>query len=449
MSIISLKQRLLSGGLWALVGRMAGVLLAVIINVLLSRILSPEAMGAYFLAFSLVVVYSTIAQLGLSQVVVRLVAESMQREQLGRAAKAIRLVFFYGSIGSATVGGVIYFGVGDWLAEYVLHSIRLIEVMGWVALWVVSFAFQSLFAETFRGFHDIKSAALFGGVTSSVFTILLIVAFWFLYHQSTLERVIIYSVVGVMVNNLIAFFCIKRTYVTLRGENDLYGREVLKMAFPLLVTNVTVIALSQVGLWIVGIYLTQEDVAVYGAASRLAQIMMLVTSVLYAFLPPLIAQLHEKKDTKMLQDVLQTGALLNTLLVLPLLLMVVFFSGDILGLLYGKFYSRGSGVLVMLASGLFVNVLTGMRGYVLMMTGREKMQMYISLFGGCLNALACVVGALCWGINGVAFAAMFSMVVQCLIELWAVRFTMGLWSHGLVSPVAAFEKAARLIRSRL
>ncbi|MDO9054468.1 MAG: oligosaccharide flippase family protein [Gallionella sp.] len=200
MNILILKP-ILSGGLWALVGRMAGVLLAVVINVLLSRILSPEAMGAYFLAFSLVVVHSTLAQLGLSQVVVRLVAESMQREQPGRAAKTIRLVFIYGGLGSATVGGVIFLGVGDWLAEYVFHSIYLIEVMGWIALWVVSFTFQSLFAETFRGFHDIKSAALFGGVTSSIFTILLIVTVWFFYHQSTLERVIVYCVVGVMVSN--------------------------------------------------------------------------------------------------------------------------------------------------------------------------------------------------------------------------------------------------------
>lgn len=448
MTAVSIKQRLFSGGLWALIGRVTGVFLAVAINSILARILSPDAMGVYFLALSLVVVAAIIAQLGLNQVIVRLVAESMQRGEPARAGRSILLVFGYGVLGSVVVASAMYLGVGDWLAEHVFHSKQLREVTGLIAIWIILSALQSLLAETFRGFHDIKSAALYGGVASNVVTAGLILAVWIFQNQTTLEEVIYYTIAGVITSNFIAFILVNKKYLNLRGASDLSGREVIQIAWPLLVTNLTGNALTQVGLWIVGAFLTQEDVAVFGAAARLSQIMMLVTSLLYAFLPPLIAQWYEKKDFCLLQEVLQGSALLNTLLVLPLLGSVILFPSGILQLLYGEFYSRGSSVLVMLSIGLFVNVLTGIRGYVLIMSGREKLQMYISLFGGTLNTVACVIGAIYWGINGVAFAAMFSMITQCIVELFAVKSRLGVWTHGVINPVKYTRKFVLLISQR-
>ena len=87
---VSLRNRLLSGGVWATGGKAAAAASAVGVNALLARLLRPEELGAYFLTLSLVSITATIAGLGLSRTVVRLVAESVGREEPGRARGAVR-----------------------------------------------------------------------------------------------------------------------------------------------------------------------------------------------------------------------------------------------------------------------------------------------------------------------------------------------------------------------
>ena len=51
-----LKRRLLTGGAWASGGKFVATLTAFATNALLARLLSPQDFGAYFLAFSVVLV---------------------------------------------------------------------------------------------------------------------------------------------------------------------------------------------------------------------------------------------------------------------------------------------------------------------------------------------------------------------------------------------------------
>jgi O-antigen/teichoic acid export membrane protein len=62
----TLKQRLLSGSAWALTGKAASVLAALMVNALLARLLSPQDFGAYFLALSTVYLGTTVGALGLN-----------------------------------------------------------------------------------------------------------------------------------------------------------------------------------------------------------------------------------------------------------------------------------------------------------------------------------------------------------------------------------------------
>jgi O-antigen/teichoic acid export membrane protein len=72
-----LKRRLLSGGAWALGSKILVALARLISSVLLARLLTPEALGTYFLAYSILNVGTSLAALGLTGTVVRLVAQGM------------------------------------------------------------------------------------------------------------------------------------------------------------------------------------------------------------------------------------------------------------------------------------------------------------------------------------------------------------------------------------
>src|SRR3712207_2962452 len=95
-----LRRRLLSGGAWAFGGKLLVALAGLISSALLARLLTPQALGTYFLAFSILNVGTSLGALGLTGTVVRLVAQSMGLNLFGRVRRVISVVISVGTLGA-------------------------------------------------------------------------------------------------------------------------------------------------------------------------------------------------------------------------------------------------------------------------------------------------------------------------------------------------------------
>ena len=192
----SIKEKLLKGSVWAFSGKMLAALTGLAVNALLARLLSPAEMGAYFLILSLVSVVAIVGQLGLTQTIVRLVAESMGINSPSRARKSIVLVLRIAGISSVAVSFIFAYGLGHWVAEQLFNSKLISEVMGIASIWVFVIVFQQLLAEIYRGFHDIKLATLFGGLATSIISMILFLLLWLLNKEGNLEQIVTLTVVA-------------------------------------------------------------------------------------------------------------------------------------------------------------------------------------------------------------------------------------------------------------
>ncbi|MBI5611891.1 MAG: oligosaccharide flippase family protein [Gammaproteobacteria bacterium] len=411
---------------------------------LLARLLAPAEYGAYFLAMSVVLFGAMLASLGLNQAAVRFVAEAIGLNQEARARVLLLRILKLGLIGSLTVAAG-YFLVGEPLLALFLDVPALFAVTGLVALWIAVSAFQRLIAEGLRGFHDIRNATLFGGFLSGALTVGALGVSWGMQGEAHLAGVLAIVVIATAASALLGGWRLGRRVMALPvAKLPVGNREILHVAWPLLLTNLAVFVLTQVDLWILAAFRPAEEVARYGAASRLALVTMVVTSVLYAVLPPIIARQHARHEKHQLQRILRAGATFTSLVSLPVFLAFVIAPQWLLALVYGDYYADASAVLALLATGLFVNVITGMRGNVLMMTGNERIELQISLVGGAINIALCLVGAHYGGMLGVALAAMSAMVIQCLIEEVAVRRVLGIWTHASINSLSDIRRLFNL-----
>src|ERR687898_1002959 len=109
----TLRRRLVSGSAWASGGRIGGAMLGIVTNGLLARLLSPQELGAYFLALSIVSLGAVLGSMGLPKTVVRLVAENMGLGRSGRTRRAIRTVLGLGAVGTLLTSLAYYLVVGD------------------------------------------------------------------------------------------------------------------------------------------------------------------------------------------------------------------------------------------------------------------------------------------------------------------------------------------------
>jgi len=145
-----LRKRLLSGGSWALVGKLSTAALGILVSSLITRLLLPEEVGVYFLSLSVVYILAMLSQSGLSQAIVRLIAESVGKGNPSRAWEYVRFVFVGVGVGSLVVTAGLHLGLGKWLAFEVFDLPLMGEVIGLITIWIVVVAFSRLPRYSFR-----------------------------------------------------------------------------------------------------------------------------------------------------------------------------------------------------------------------------------------------------------------------------------------------------------
>ncbi len=436
-------QRLIHGSFWATSEKMVSVFLGFASYFLLAHLLSPHEMGAYFLTMSLVALSATLAQLGLNQTIVRLVAEAVGTGRPGRAAAAVKKVMLYGGAGALVVAGILISGAGRWVAVEVFHSSLMAHVMVLAGIMLIMTTFQGLLSESFRGFYDIRYASIFSGFFSTLISILLFFILWMKTGHADLATVMILSIIGGTTSNLAAAFLLKRKVNTVAGKDELRRREILTIAWPMLVTNLTLFVLNQMSIWVVGAFLPESQVAVYGAALRFALLLEKPLLIANAFLPPIIAEMYFTGRKTELERIIRTVAAFVSIPALLLLLGFILFGKMMLGIIFGEFYQSGTILLLILSMGQFINVWSGSCGITLMMTGHQKYMMGITVVCGLLGLGASIILVQLYGALGVAISFSATLSTQNILMLVFCRIKTGIWAFAHFS----WPAFRRLIKS--
>ena len=429
-SKVSQRARLMSGGLWALAGKVFGGIVLVATNMLLARILSLEEFGGYFLALSLVTMCATMAPVGANRAVVRFIAEAMGAAQPAQARAAIRHAMYLGIGGSLTLAVILSLGPGDWLASEVVHSSSLAESVQLVALWIIPATITLLIVEIFRGFRDLRRATIYGGLLASTLTMTVLAVSYVFEIRMGLPTVIRVSCAAAAIGALTAGVVLLRRVRQLpRSTSTKSLMGTLRVSGPLFITTATVLVLSQADIWLLGASGSQQDVATYVAAAKLMFVVSIPLTIVNAVIQPLIAEHYSQKRHHELQRLLRASATIAALPAMAALVCAIMFASPILRLLYGDAYVAGTVVLIILAAGQMVNVWTGSCAIVLMMTGHERALMGLTALTSLmsLTLMAALVGP--FGTIGVAAGSAIGVSVHNAVLWMATRRLAGVWTN--------------------
>ena len=369
------------------------------------------------------------SQLGLHQTVVRLVAESMGGGDTARARKAISIAFRYCLVGTIVVAGALLAGLGERLAITLWKSPLMAASLGAIVAWSAVAAFQILTSETFRGLQDLRLASVFGGVITGSFTMLTLLGVWLVVGKSELEEVIWITAAATALSLALALTVLRRKIEPLDHCSTLTAAEMLSISFPVWITGLATFAMLQIDLWVIGAHLSKEQVGIYFAAVRLVAFVAQPLLLVNLIVPPFIAELYHKGETKWLERVLRNTATIAGLPALLVLAIYVLFAGPILAVVFTEPYRAAATVLTILAVGRTANVLTGSCGVTLIMTGHQSQLMTITLITGGLTVTGILVAVERWGMTGVAAAVACGNILQNTAMWLAARHYTGMWTH--------------------
>ena len=431
----SLRQRLLTGGSWVLAGKVVTALSTLALNAILARTLEKQVYGLYVISFSLVTGAAMLSQLGLHSAVVRLIAESMATERQARARSAVIFTYRWVAIGVVVVSGFLVFGGGNWLAGTVWNKPALAASMGFIAAWAALQSFQVLTSETFRGFHDIRLASIFGGVITGSLSVLLLGLFALSGRPPTLSAILGLIVVSSLSSLALGLYVLHRRVRSLASGEPLSRRTAFGIALPLWINGLCAFGLNQADVLILAAFRPETEVALYGPARMLVgvvvQSMMLVTLVV----PPFIAEMYARGEKRRLERMLRLTATMAGIPAFVTLVVYIYFGEAILGLIYGDDYRTGATVLAILSTGRMFSVFAGSAAVTLGMTGHQKTLMRITLLSAVITVGSALLVVDRYGGVGVATVVASGVVLQHLMNWTAARHHTGMWTHiGLPRP---------------
>jgi O-antigen/teichoic acid export membrane protein len=455
LSASTLRRRLLSGSTWALGGKIGAATIGIVTTGVLTRLLTKQEVAVYLLAFSIISLGAVIGSLGLPKTVLRFVAESITLGQPGRARRAIYTALGLGVLGALCISLAYFFIVGDLVSRYLFHSSALVAVIGLTAGWMAISTMQEIMAETFRGFHDIRMATLFGGLATGgksaglIMRVMLLACLVLLLAtvgHTDLRTVMLASVGAGAASSLLAalFLHNKISSLGTQGmENRISVGDELRDAFPILIISLTsFILLSAADLWILNYFGSKDEVAVYGVAARLVTFIAMPLLLTNLVLPPIIAEMYAQDRTAELEGTLRSFSTLSGVPSLLVLILFMLLGGPILGLVYGaKLFPPGSLaihqgaiVLVLLSAGKLAAVWAGSCGAVLQFTGHQRSMLRVNLLTSPLFIIGALLVVRDYGPIGIASMTAAVTVLQNAALVLVAKRKTGMWTHVSLSP---------------
>ena len=430
----SLKRRMLAGGFWVLLGKSVTVLCTLANEALLTRMLGEHGYGVYVTAFSFVSVAAVSVQMGLHQAVVKFIAASMGLSQPGRAREAVRLVYRWALVGAAVGFLVIVAGPGALLVKRGWDAPELAASIGSLAVWAVLISFQVITSESFRGFKDLRFAALFGGAITGILNVCLLTMIWLGWGHTgigvALRVIVVASAISLGLGLLVLY---RRYVVKLPVERgSIQSAELFSTAGPLWAMIFVNNLLAHADRLIMAAYLTKPEIGIYGAAARLVMLVSQPLILINLLVPPFIAELYARGEKKRLERILRQTAALAGIPALVVLLGFVFFGESILGLFYPDAYRAGAGILAILSISKMANVFFGSAGITMAMTGHQHILMRIAVFFSGLSIVGVFLVVPRWGAVGVAVVVTTGSSLVFAAQWLATKRYTGMWTHASI-----------------
>lgn len=389
--------------IWSVSSRFTAAGLAFLVNVLLTRGLSKEDVGHFFLSLSIAWGGALVCQWGSSILAVKWIATARARGDLEEVRESVWSLIFFTLLQGAFVALIV-------LALDQPIETRLI----WLS-WTFAVALQNLVPEIMRGFDDVKWASLLSGPIPQAFCATVVGIGELVQGRLTFQQA---SLLFIFSNLLCTAFGLSlvaaRAPIRFRLKRyTLFLRETTPIALSLAATYF----LSQADLWVCGYLLPKEDVATYGIAQRFVAFVSMPMMIYGSVVTPKMAELLSLRDWQGLNRLLHRGTFLTSLFATVVFLGGVALGWPVMKLLFGETYTNAYPLFLFLGAGQVIHALAGPNGYILLLSGQQSAAMIATVAAAIFLAAAALIFGRSWGTVGIAFASALALTLQT-VWMW-------------------------------
>ena len=239
----------------------------------------------------------------------------------------------------------------------------------------------------------------------------------------------------------LAFYYLKKIFPSITDRRKPYRFEIKKIlgfSWPLAFVGFFSVIVLQINTIMLGYYSTSEAVGIFGAVQRTSLVIPVILVSFNAIFAPVIADLYNRKQLKKLEGLYKIVTNWIFMISLPLFLIFVFFSREVLGI-WGDEYIAGWLSLIIVSTAMLFNCGVGSVKSIIMMIGRSRLNL---VNDGTTFALTIILSILLiprYGVLGASIsfaAAIFVGNIMGLAEIFII-LRIHPYKLSILKPVAA------------
>lgn len=236
-----------------------------------------------------------------------------------------------------------------------------------------------------------------------------------------------YTAAYLLAAGLSMYYLFSRTSLFDRVGFDPMYRRLLLFSLPLIVTTAMKMLLSNTDTFVVGVFGTIGDVAVYNVAYPLASLLTVALGAFGFVFMPIVSELEADGRDEEFVLAYQVVSKWILVLTLPILLLTVTFSETVIALTFGDQYLEAAPALVVLSVGFFIHAVLGPSGNALTAIGNTRLIMWDSIVVAVCNLVANLLLVPIASTLGAAIATAFSYGL--LNALYLMQLYRAIGSH--------------------
>ncbi|WP_208586125.1 flippase [Gracilibacillus suaedae] len=401
------------------VGKLIGLVITFLFNLIVARLLGAEVFGEFTYLYTFISFFPIIALLGIQQGLVYYIPKLSEEKEHKIKREFITISYLIVSISSILLVVIIIVN-SELISKHLLNDSNLSTTLRLIAPMIILLTLVQLSQGVFRGIKEIKPFIINQNlIVPSFKVIFFIVAVSIISYNINSIILSFYLSIGIGVIYLLYYIYSSLLFGKFAFNSIILYKKVLIYSLPLLLTGFLGFISQKTDIFMIGYYLNNENVGIYRVALQIGTISSFVLVAFNMIFAPTISSLFNRGDMNKLSYMFKTITKWVVTINLIAFGLIVLNSAEIMSV-FGEEFVSGNVALILISIGQVVNVGVGSSGYMLIMTGFPKYEMYNNFLTVSINVILNLILIPKYGIEGAAIASLASVSIANITRLLMV-----------------------------
>jgi len=407
---------------------MVGIFLSKILTyayrIIIARYYGPEVYGLFSLATVILGWFTAIAALGLSDGLVRYIPYYRGKGQINKIRYLLRKALFISAIVSVLAGIVLFF-TSSFLAVGIFHNQSLVIYLQIFSILVPISILANPLLAVLRSYEKINLYSFTLNVSQNLGKVVFLLLLVIIGIKN--NAVPISYLLGITLMLLISYILCKRYLPSIfirpnlkENEKSKAINELFHYSLPLMFYSIGASIFTWIDSISIGYYKTAVEVGIYNAAVPIAALISIVPELFMQLFFPLINKEYGRKNLKLINQLSKQVAKWIFAINIPIFIIIAFFPGVALNVLFGSQYLGASTALILLSISALISSVFIISNQLISMVGKSRVILTDIVIAGVANFLLNM-----WlvpapsilginnssGINGAALATLISVLL--------------------------------------